>query len=52
MNTVTKLLKFKSYLKELSCFAPSAPLPPLLQVKSKIRLNARVLKLNFLSYLA
>ena len=40
----TKFLKFKSYFKELNCFAPQ---PPLLLVKSKIGLNARILRLNF-----
>ena len=38
------------HFKELNCLAPSAP--PLHQVKSKIRLNARILMLNFLSDLA
>ena len=49
---ITKLLKFRSNFKELNCLAPSAPLSLLLQVKSKIRLYAHILRLNFLSDLA
>ena len=42
---ITKFLKFRSHFRKLNCLAPSAL--PLLQVKSKMRLNARILSLNF-----
>ena len=45
---ITKLLKFRSHFKR-STFIPP---PALLQVNSKISLNACILRLNFLSDLA
>ena len=45
-----EIAKIQNYFKKLNCLATSTP--PLLQIKSKIRLNARILRLNFLSDLA
>ena len=44
------MLKLRSFFKKLNCLASSAF--PLFQVKSKTRLNTRILRLNFLSDLA
>ena len=47
-NSIAKTLKLCQRFKLLSTFYP----PFLLQVKPKISLNARILRLNFLSDLA
>ena len=47
-NSIAKILKLCQKIKLLSTLNP----PFLLQVKSKLRLNARILRLNFLTDLA
>ena len=47
-NSIAKIQKYFQTIKLLSIFNP----PSYFKVKSKIRLNARILRLNFLNDLA